>query len=303
MGTHYHITAQLPADVNANDLHQAIQAKLESINQSMSTWRSDSLISQYNRAAIGSEVVVDQDFIEVLTISRQVYQASNGAFNPSVGALVKLWGFGPNKPLERFDSAPSDDEIEQAKQFINFASIENQGLTLYKKAPIDLDFSAVAKGYGVDALAAILRAQGINNYMVEIGGEIATNGVNPKQQAWRIGIESPDNIKGQVLRAIQVNQAAMATSGDYRNFIQIDGKRFSHTIDPRTGKPIIHQLASVTVLAENVALADAWATALTVVGKDEALKLAEQYHLPVYLIWHNETGFETAYSSLMKPYL
>lgn len=303
MGTTYHITADIGKDVDKTALQQAIDNKLESINASMSTWRNDSLISQFNQAEIGSKIKVDQDFIEVLNISRIVYQASNGAFNPSVGALVKLWGFGPNQPIERFEKPPSEQEIAKAKQEINFSSIENQGLTLIKHKAADLDFSAVAKGYGVDKIAEVLRQFGVQNYMAEIGGEVATLGVNPKQQAWRIGIEAPSNIRGDVQRTVVLNEAYMATSGDYRNYKQIEGKRYSHTIDPRTGYPIDHNLASVTVITDNVALADAWATALTVVGTEQALKLAEQNQLAVYLIWYNEDAFETAYSSKMKAYL
>lgn len=303
MGTTYHITADISPDVDQKKLEQAIKAKLESINASMSTWRKDSLISQFNRAEAGSRVTVDDDFIAVLEISRTVYQASEGAFNPSVGALVKLWGFGPGQPLERFEKIPSAEEIKQAQTQVHFSSIENQGNTLIKTQAADLDFSAVAKGYAVDKIAEILRQYGVQNYMAEIGGEVATLGLNPKKQAWRIGIEAPSNIRGDVLRTVAVGEAYMATSGDYRNFMQIDGKRYSHTIDPRTGFPIDHSLASVTVIANNVGLADAWATALTVVGKDLALQLAEQNQLAVYLIWYNEDTFETAYSSKMKAYL
>lgn len=303
MGTTYHITAELDKSVNQVELERAINDKLESINASMSTWRKDSLISQFNRLQPGEKITVDDDFIEVLNISRQVYQASNKAFNPSVGALVKLWGFGPGRSLERFEQVPTEQEIEQAKQQVNFSSIANQGNMLIKSKSADLDFSAAAKGYAVDELANILQSYQIKNYMVEIGGEVATKGVNPRQQAWRIGIEMPDNVRGNVVRAISVNEAYMATSGDYRNYLEIEGKRYSHTIDPRTGYPIEHSLASVTVIADNVGLADAWATALTVVGKDEALTLAEDNQLAVYLIWYNEDSFETAYSSKMKPYL
>src|SRR5690554_61909 len=303
MGTRYNITAALPKGVKKADVQQEIDAELESINQSMSTWRDNSPISQYNQAAVSSTVEADDDFIQVIEVLREVFQATEGAFNPAVGALVDLWGFGARLSVDQLQKVHSEQAIAEAMAKTDFSTVKNTGLMLHKNTDLRLDFSAVAKGYGVDALAKVLREFGIKNYMVEIGGEIATLGNNPKGSAWRIGIESPDNIPGHVLIAIQVNESAMATSGDYRNYFDVDGKHYSHTIDPRTGKPISHQLASVTVLADSVALADAWATALTVLGEEQALQLAEQLDLAVYLIAYKDGDFASASSSAMKPYL
>lgn len=303
MGTRYHITVKLPKGTSPESLHQQLQQKLEVINRSMSTWRDDSLITQFNKAPVGSEVTVDADFMQVLAISRAVYQASGGAFNPAVAPLIELWGFGRSLSVDQLQHTPSEEAIKQALAHIRFGDLQNREMTLLKQDAIELNFSAVAKGYAVDALAAILREQGIDHYMVEIGGEVATLGNNPRGAAWRIGIESPDNIRGHTLTAISVHQAAMATSGDYRNFLEIDGQRYSHTIDPRTGWPMINRLASVTVLADSVGLADAWATAMMVVGEEEALQLAERQQLAVYLIVRTEEGFVSRHSSAMKPYL
>src|SRR5690554_2490710 len=303
MGTRYNISAQLPQGVKKAAVQKKIDERLEQINHSMSTWRDNSLISQFNRAAVASTLEVDADFIQVLQISRDVYQASAGAFNPAVGALVDLWGFGPRLSIEQIQQLPAAQDIADAMAKTDFTSVKNNGLMLEKTAELQLDFSAVAKGYGVDALAHVLRDFGVKNYMVEIGGEIATLGHSAKGKAWRIGIESPDNVRGHVITAIDVMESAMATSGDYRNFFNVDGKHCSHTIDPRTGSPISNPLASVTVLADNVAIADAWATALTVMGEQQALVLAEKFNLAVYLIVHKDGEFVSAYSTAMKAYL
>ncbi len=303
MGTRYNISAALPQGVSKAAVQQQIDKQLENINHSMSTWRDDSLISQFNQAAVGTSLEVDADFIAVLDISRHVYQASAGAFNPAIGALVDLWGFGPRLSVAQLQSIPSEEAIAEAMQNSVFSSLTNKGLLLKKNSNIRLDFSAVAKGYGVDVLAKVLRDFGVVHYMVEIGGEIATLGNNPKGKAWRIGIESPENVRGQLITAVSVHQAAMATSGDYRNFFDIDGQHYSHTIDPRTGKPISNPLASVTVMADSVALADAWATALTVMGEKQALEVAEALNLAVYLISHKDGEFVSRYSTAMKAYL
>lgn len=303
MGTRYHITANIPKTLTRDVVEQRFEQTLESINLSMSTWRDDSLISAFNQAEVGAVINVDEDFINVLNLSREVYKASNGAFNPGVGTLIDLWGFGRYLTVDQLQDTPSDEAISQAMSRIRFDRLENRGLQLIKSTDIHLNFSAVAKGYAVDQLASVLKAAGVEDYMVEIGGEIATSGKSPRGTHWRIGIETPDNVRGKLLTAIQVEKAAIATSGDYRNFLDINGKRYSHTIDPRTGWPMVNNLASVTVLADSVGLADAWATALNVVGEEEALKLAEQFKLAVYLISRKDGEFVSSYSTAMKPYL
>ena len=303
MGTRYHITAKLPPNVVAVDIHQQFKQRLEEINRSMSTWRDDSLISLFNQSEVGSVIPVDNDFLKVLDISREVYKASNGAFNPGVGRLIDLWGFGRYLTVDQLQNPPSQAAIDEAMARIRFDLIENRDRELIKNSDIHLNFSAVAKGYAVDQLANVLVDAGVKDYMVEIGGEIATSGISPRGTHWRIGIEMPEHVRGRALKAIQVKKAAIATSGDYRNFIDINGKRYSHTIDPRTGSPMENNLASVTVIAENVALADAWATALTVVGAEEALKIAEQNKLAVFLITRKDNEFVSSYSTAMLAYL
>ncbi|OLF37349.1 thiamine biosynthesis protein [Psychrobacter sp. Cmf 22.2] len=295
MGTSYHISYQLPEKVTEADVQAAIDERLQQINDSMSTYQSVSTISKFNQLGKDTPITIDADFSHVLDISRQVYAQSGGAFDPTVIPLINTWGFGSTMTVERLQSPPSATEIAKAQALVDFDSVVKQDQTLYKtKDGIGLDFSAVAKGYGVDVIADVLKDRyNIRNYMVEIGGEIATSGVNNKQQPWQIAIDAP--IEGstvserQTITAIRQpiktdNQMHLATSGNYRNSVIFDGKHYSHTIDPTTGKPIIGGAPSVTVAADSVALADAWATALTAMPYQKALKLAEKQNLAALFV-------------------
>ncbi|MGM8910993.1 FAD:protein FMN transferase [Psychrobacter sp. 1U1] len=295
MGTSYHISYQLPEKVIEADIQAAIDQRLQQINDSMSTYQVDSTISKFNQLGKDTPISIDTDFSHVLDISRQVYAQSGGAFDPTVIPLINTWGFGSTMTVERLQSPPSATEIATAQALVDFDSVVKQDQTLYKtKDGIGLDFSAVAKGYGVDVIADVLKDRyNIRNYMVEIGGEIATSGVNNKQQPWQIAIDAP--IEGstvserQTITAIRQplktnNQMHIATSGNYRNSVIFDGKHYSHTIDPTTGKPIVGGAPSVTVAADSVALADAWATALTAMPYEKALSLAEKQNIAALFV-------------------
>lgn len=295
MGTSYHISYQLPADADEAAIQASIDERLQQINDSMSTYQADSTISQFNRVSKNTPITIDADFERVLDISRTVYQQSGGAFDPTVMPLVDTWGFGSTMTVERLQSPPTALEIAQAKALVDFESIVQKEQTLYKtKEGVGLDFSAVAKGYGVDVIADVLKDKyQIRNYMVEIGGEVATSGVNNQQQPWQIAIDAPiqDSTvsERQTISAIRQpintgNQMHLATSGNYRNSVIFDGKRYSHTIDPTTGRPIAGGAPSVTVAADSVALADAWATALTAMPYQKALTLAEEKNLAVLFV-------------------
>ena len=298
MGTSYHISYQLPDNVDSADeaaIQASIDERLKQINDSMSTYQSDSTISKFNQLGKNNPITIDADFSRVLEVSQIVYQQSGGAFDPTVMPLVDTWGFGSTMTVERLQSPPTAAEIAQAKALVDFDSIIKKGETIYKtKAGVGLDFSAVAKGYGVDVIADVLRDDyQIRNYMVEIGGEIATSGVNNQQQPWQIAIDAP--IEGstvserQTISAIRqprntASQMHLATSGNYRNSVMFDGKRYSHTIDPTTGEPIAGGAPSVTVAADSVALADAWATALTAMPYHKALDVANTQNLAAMFV-------------------
>jgi len=286
MGTSYHISYQLPADADEAAIQDSINERLKQINDSMSTYQADSTISKFNQLGTETPIPIDADFSRVLDVSRIVYEQSGGAFDPTVMPLVETWGFGSTMTVERLQSPPTAVEIAQAKALVDFDSIIQKDKAVYKtKEGVGLDFSAVAKGYGVDVIADVLREDyQIRNYMVEIGGEISTAGVNNQKQPWQIAIDAP--IEGSTVSERETiavirqpvntnNQMHLATSGNYRNSVMFNGKRYSHTIDPTTGEPIAGGAPSVTVAAESVALADAWATALTAMPYHKALEIAK----------------------------
>ena len=295
MGTSYHISYQLPKAADETAIQAAIEARLQDINDSMSTYQDDSTISKFNRLSIDTPIMIDADFSQVLAISRQVYEQSNGAFDPTVMPLIELWGFGSTMTVERLQRPPSALEIAQAKALVNFGSVIQQDNNLYKTVEgVGLDFSAVAKGYGVDVIADVLRDNyQIRNYMVEIGGEIASSGVNNQQQPWQIAIDAPIEdstvTERQTIAAIRqpihtANKMYLATSGNYRNSVTFNEKRYSHTINPTTGEPIVGGAPSVTVAADSVALADAWATALTAMPYEQAIAIAEKQNIAALFV-------------------
>lgn len=308
MGTYYNVKlagedGQLPTQ---DELTAWADQVFEDINASMSTYREDSELSKLNRSESEDWQSISAPLYEVLAISQEVSRLSDGAFDVTVAPLVNLWGFGPQK---RQKQAPSDEEIQQLLATIGYSKLQlnEKRQALRKPAGLTLDLSAVAKGYAADQLANFLEAKGYDNIMVEVGGELCLRGVNARERPWKIGIESPSYsvlapTKGPA-QTVALSGRGMATSGDYRNYYEIDGERFSHTIDPVTGKPITHALASVTIIAESSAKADALATALNVMGPEKAMALAEKQGIAAFLIVRRGDGFETWLSSAFKPYL
>ena len=295
MGTSYHISYQLPKGADEAAIQAAIDKRLQDINDSMSTYQADSTISKFNQLGKDTPIAIDADFSHVLQASRQVYELSGGAFDPTVMPLIETWGFGSTMTVERLQSPPTALEIAQAKALVDFDSVIQKDDSIYKtKDGVGLDFSAVAKGYGVDVIADVLKnTYQIRNYMVEIGGEVATSGVSAQQQPWQIAIDAP--IEGSTVSTRQamavirqpINNGAsmaLATSGNYRNSVVFDGKHYSHTIDPTTGEPIVGGAPSVTVAAETVALADAWATALTAMPYEKALATAKEHDIAALFV-------------------
>jgi thiamine biosynthesis lipoprotein len=286
MGTQYHIKVVAPLDADGRaSLEQAVKDTLERVNALMSTYRPDSQLSQFNTSTNTTPIPIDPEMVEVFRVSMRVSEESGGAFDVTVGPLVNAFGFGPNAP----PTPPAEEELAALRERVGYTmlTLDPAAKTLQKARPdLYCDLSAVAKGYGVDAVARTLDAAGIDRYMVEIGGEVHTRGRNLRGEYWRIGIEKPGSEAQIPQDIIELNNYSMATSGDYRNFYEHKGQRYSHTIDPRTGHPAQHALASATVLHARCADADAYATTLMVLGPDAGYDFAVEHNLAAYLIVH-----------------
>ena len=292
-------------------LQLTIDAELERVNDQMSTYRPDSELSRFNAGPTSPAVPVSPELCAVVRDAKAVSAASGGAFDVTVGPLVDAWGFGPGSGagLEQRREL-TDNQIAILRDVVGDAklSVDCEASTLGKSvAGLRVDLSAIAKGHGCDRVAAKLDEAGLRDYMVEIGGEVRVRGQNPEGEAWRVGVERPtaDAAGARAVQAIlRVRDVSVATSGDYRNYWERDGVRYSHTIDPRTGRPIQHRLASATVIdARSAALADAWATALNVLGPDEGLALADDLGLAAYFLVRTDAGFEVRTSQAFAPYL
>lgn len=258
-------------------VEECLQAVLARVIGSMSQWDSGSALSRFNTSRIGEWRELPADLAYVLTSAMAVGARTGGAFNPAQGALTDLWGFGASG---RHSDVPSEAEIDEARAD---GAIEVDRLHARRTGPVQLDLSGIAKGYAVDALAQTLREMGVRDYLVEIGGEWVGSGISPDGQPWWVELESPPNITLAPFR-IALHSLAVATSGNYRRFISDGGRRLSHTIDPRTGYPIDNDVVSVSVIAADCMTADAWATALTVLGCEEGLAVAARENLAARIV-------------------
>lgn len=294
MGTVYTIKVvhdgDRPAEARER-LEEGIREAVDAVDDTMSTYRPNSEVEVFNRH--GSEpFAASLDLITVIAEAQRVSRLSGGAFDITVGPLVDRWGFGPSGPTDR----PTENEIAELVASTGYQHLQvDVDRRLLRKARPDcrIDLSAIAKGFAVDRVAQVLDREGYRNYMVEIGGEVRARGRNRSREFWKIGIEQPDAGGRSIHVAIPLADVSLATSGDYRNFVIRDGVRISHTIDPRTGRPISHHLASVSVINASCMTADALATALDVLGPDEGLALAESHDIPaLFLVRVGEGVFE-----------
>ncbi|RKD85980.1 FAD:protein FMN transferase [Mangrovibacterium diazotrophicum] len=291
-GTTYHITYLNP---KGEDLHDGIKQTMDELNQSLSTYDPNSVISKVNS---NQPVELDSFFTTVFKKAEKVSAITDGAFDITVAPMVNVWGFGfKNK------ENVTTELVDSLKQLVGYEKVKLVDGQIVKQHPgTMLDCSAIAKGYGVDVVAAYIRNQGCKNYMVEIGGEVDAFGVNPKGKPWSIGISKPDEdsfFKEQQLQAIvNLKDKALATSGNYRNFYVEGGKKYAHTIDPHTGYPVQHSLLSTTVLADSCMTADAFATAFMVLGLEKSIEIANAVpDIEVYFIYGDEEGNYKSYFS------
>ncbi|MFY2825472.1 FAD:protein FMN transferase [Ruegeria sp. MALMAid1280] len=295
MGTTFNITA-IGEDLDEDALAAAVQETLAEVNAKMSNWDPNSEVSTFSAATSTDPMPVSAEFAQVMMAANDVHEKTGGIFDVTLGPLIELWGFGPRTPE---DPVPSDADIEAALSGVGqtrLLSLDAEAGTLAKSVPgVGINLSAIAKGFGIDAVAETLREAGIEDYLVEIGGDLVTKGQNDKGETWRIGIEKPQAGAQTPQLIVSVGDLGMASSGDYKNFFEQDGVRYSHIIDPTTGRPITHRTTSVTVLAETAMMADAWATAMLALGQEKGLELAEKHELAVYFISRDVTGGEEAY--------
>ena len=301
MGTTYSIKIKTAdAVVNQEKIRADIEKILLEINQKMSTYIVDSELSVINFSNSLDSNLISDDLFKVISHANTISKTTNGAFDITVGPLVNLWGFGPNKSE---NIIPSNEEIELIKKNIGYKKIYlNKETTSIKKLHPDLyvDLSGIAKGFAVDKIALYLNSYNLENYLVEIGGELIAKGTNEDNEVWQIGIENPNN---NLAKIIGLKDIAMATSGDYRNYFEKNGVRYSHTINPNTGKPIKHKLASITVLDKTAMNADALATAFMVLGPAKTIELANELKIGVYLIIKNDENFYEEYNEYFEPFI
>lgn len=292
-GTTYHVTYQYD-----EDLQTEVVAKLKEVDAALSMFNERSTISKINN---NQAVKPDKMFLDVFQLAQQISQDTQGAFDITVAPLVNIWGFGFKHGQE-----PTKHAIDSLRQFVGYQKVSYDGKTIQKQDPrIMLDCSAIAKGYGTDVVARLMDEKGVKNYLVEIGGEVVTRGISEKRVPWKIGVTKPTDdtlhVGNELQTVLNVTDKAMATSGNYRNFYYKGGRKYAHTINPKTGRPVQHNILSATVLCNQCAKADAYATAFMVLGLDKAREVLERNpDLMVYFIYDDKGENKVWYSPSLK---
>lgn len=303
-GTFYQISLAGDLDeARLTEMREGIRSVLEEVDESMSTYRQDSELMRLNRHPVGEWMPVSAELFSVLEAAREIAEASGGAFDVTIGGLVNLWTFGPEA---RPTQVPDEAQLQERLGQIGYATLELDPENRSARRTRDnfIDLSGIAKGYAVDRVSAWLSAHDADSHLVNIGGDLLARGERNPGRPWRIGVQLPDTRQMDVAQhIIAIRDMSMAGSGDYRNYFEEGGQRYSHTIDPRTGRPIEHQLASTTVMHPSNMIADAWATAFMVVGTEAAQSLAEEQGLKVLLLSRSDDGWVSwASSSLLQAY-
>jgi len=299
MGTSYKVSfAGGAADANA--VHNEIRSVLGRINTLMSTYRADSELSVFNTIPSVDWTNLSIDTRNVMNEALRVGNLTDGAFDVTVGPLVNLWGFGA---AGRALTIPEDELLADAASAVDYRLLTSREHAIRKSAPaLQVDLSGIAKGYAVDRTAQALDRHGIEDYLIDIGGELRARGRKPDGRGWRVGIERPVPGARSVYRVVELGGGAIATSGDYRNYFEHEGRRYSHTVDPRTARPVTHSLASVSVIADTAMTADAFSTAIMVLGPDEGYEFARSRDLAASLIVRREDGFDERWTPAFEPY-
>ncbi len=305
MGTSFTVSVVTGSEFDREQLQSGIQKALDDVDRRMSTYRSNSELAKFNQSRSTNWIPVSFELCIAVDNSLALGELTEGAFDITVGPLVNLWGFGPDGTMA---TPPSYEAIAAALSLTGRNKLQadcDRPAIRKDVADLAIDLSGYAKGLAADEIAALLDENGISNYLAEIGGDLRAHGRNASNQKWRVAIEKPDDADGAAEKIIHVSDLAVATSGDYRNFFEFNGKRYSHTIDPGTGRPVTHELASVTVLGGIAADADAMATALLVLGPEEGLAFAEHEGIAAYFLVRDGNSVQeqasTQFGALTAP--
>lgn len=294
-GAPFQISIGAQHDVDQEVLEEDIMAVLNEVDRQMSTYRDDSVLNEINTAPLGEPVEVPDELFYVLQVGYEVANHSGGAFDYTVGGLVNLWGFGPEG---RIETAPDETKLTERLAEVGFDAVEldAEAQTVTRQRDVFVDLSGIAKGYGADAVSQLLHELGLVNHLINLGGDLVAAGQRDSERQWRIGIEAPNAGQQVVQHILPLTDIAMVGSGDYRNYFEEDGVRYSHTIDPTTGRPIEHALAAVHVTADHATLADAWATAFMVLGEEQGVVAANEHDVSALFIFRSDEGFESVAS-------
>jgi len=305
MGTFWRVSVVDISPQQAQTLQQKIQTQLDADDHLMSTWKDDSALMRFNHSTSTAPWPVSAAMADIVTTSLRVGEKTDGAMDITVGPLVNLWGFGPDKQPVK---TPSQAQIDAAKARTGLAHltvINRAGEQFLQKDLPELfvDLSTVGEGYAADHLAKLMEQEGIARYLVSVGGALASRGMNAQDQPWRVAIQKPTDRENVAQAVVDINGHGISTSGSYRNYYELDGKRISHIIDPRSGRPIQHALVSVTVIAPTALEADAWDTGLMVLGTEQAKEVVKREGLAVFMIIKDGDGFRTWMSPQFSAFL
>ncbi|MFZ5755494.1 MAG: FAD:protein FMN transferase [Pseudomonadota bacterium] len=303
MGSTWSLRVVAPPGADLGTLRADIEAQLAELDRQLSNYRDDAVLARLNRAPVDAWQELPAHLHTVLRTGQQLHAESGGAFDLTVKPLVNLWGFGAAEPRTH---VPDDAEIAAARALTGNDRLEisADGLQVRRRGPVTLDVDAVAPGHAADVITALLREHGLPDHLMEVGGELVASGRRPDGTPWRVGIEQPERGRGGIERVVAVSGVAIATSGDYRDYVDIAGQRYSHTIDPVTGRPVEHALTSVTVIAEDGLHADGYATVLMVLGPERGLAWADARRLPVFMIVRTANGERVErYNEAFVPFL
>lgn len=305
MGTFWRVSLADVAPERKTLLQKLIQQQLDSDDRELSTWKKDSVLSRFNQYQGTDPQPVSDNMADIVTLALRIGQKTHGAMDITVGPLVNLWGFGPDKqPIK----TPTQDQIDAARNKIGLQHLkviqQSEGAYLQKNLPgLYVDLSTVGEGFATDHLARLMEKEGINRYLVSVGGAVLSRGMNPQGKPWKVAIQKPTDKEDAVQALVDLQGHGISTSGSYRNYYELDGKRISHVVDPVTGRPIQHKLVSATVIATTALEADGWDTGLMVLGEEQAKALALREKLAVYLIVKQGDGFNTWMSPQFEAFI